>query len=278
MVRMPTAEEIAALRQALSEAVARGEELAGELRVVRTERDLLKEQLNRFKRQLFDAKSEVSAAHQKDMFFNEAELEGAQAQPAAAETEDERIDVPAHQRAKRGRKPLDPALPRDVRRHELPEGERVCPHDGARLSEIGVEVSEQMVVVPQQVRVIRHERVKYACPCCDGGMRLAAKPPQVIPKGLLTESALAWVATSKYLDGLPLYRQAALLGRFGGTDISRNTLAASIVRVGEAAQPVENLLRDDLLDSPLIFGDETELQVLKEPGRKAQAKSYIWAQ
>jgi hypothetical protein len=54
MVRMPTPEEIAALRQALSDAVARGEELAGELRVVRTERDLLKEQLNRFKRQLFE--------------------------------------------------------------------------------------------------------------------------------------------------------------------------------------------------------------------------------
>jgi transposase len=57
---MPTAEEIAALRQALSEAVARGEELAGELRVVRTERDLLKEQLNRFKRQLFDASAAPS--------------------------------------------------------------------------------------------------------------------------------------------------------------------------------------------------------------------------
>jgi len=37
-------------------------------------------------------------------------------------------------------------------------------------------------------------------------------------------------------------------------------------------------MRDELLDSPLIFGDETELQVLKEPGRRAQAKSYIWAQ
>jgi transposase len=115
--------------------------------------------------------------------------------------------VPAHQRTKRGRKPLDPALPRDVRRHELPEDERVCPHDGAALREIGVEVSEQLDVVPQQVRVIRHERVKYACPCCDGGLRLAPKPPQVIPKGLLSEAALAWVITSKYLDGLPLYRQ-----------------------------------------------------------------------
>jgi transposase len=285
MVHMPTAEEIAALRHALLDAIARGEqaarrseELAGELRVVRTERDLLKEQLNRFKRQLFDAKSEVSAAHQKDMFFNEAEVEGAQAQPAVAETEDEKIDVPAHKRAKRGRKPLDPALSREVLRHELPEGERVCPHDGARLSEIGVEVSEQLDIVPQQVRVIRHERVKYACPCCDGGLRLAAKPPQVIPKGLLSEAALAWVITSKYLDGLPLYRQAALLGRFGGTELSRNTLAAGVVRVGMATQPVVNLLRDALLDSFIVHGDETEVQVLKEPGRKAQAKSYMWVQ
>jgi transposase len=281
MVHMPTAEEITALREALADAIALGqqasrqsEELAGELRMVRTERDLLKEQLNRFKRQLFDAKSEVSAAHQKDLFFNEAEVQGAHAQPAAAEN----IDVPAHKRAKRGRKPLDPALPREVRRHELPEDQRVCPHDGAALREIGVEVSEQLDIVPQQVRVIRHERVKYACPCCDGGLRLAAKPAQVIPKGLLSEAALAWVVTSKYLDGLPLYRQAALLGRFGGTQLSRNTLAAGVVRVGQATQPVVNLLRDALLDSFIVHGDETEVQVLKEPGRKAQAKSYMWVQ
>jgi transposase len=271
MTRMPMPEDVEALKKALSDAL-------GELRVVRTERDLLKEQLNRFKRQLFDAKSEVSTAHQKDLFFNEAEIEGAHAQPAAAETEDELIEVPAHQRAKRGRKPLDPALPRDVRRHELPEDERVCPHDGAALREIGVEVSEQMDVIPQQVRVIRHERVKYACPCCDGGLRLAPKPPQVIPKGLLSEAALAWVITVKYLDGLPLYRQAVLLGRFGGTELSRNTLAASVVRVGQATQPVINLLRDALLDSFIVHGDETEVQVLKEPDRRAQAKSYMWVQ
>jgi transposase len=279
MVDMPTPEEFAALQKALADALKHNESLAGELRLTRTERDLLKEQLNKFKRQLFAASSEVTGQHQKDMFFNEAESLGAQAEPAAAEeTDDDKVDVPGHKRAKRGRKPLDPALPREVVRHELPESERVCPHDGAALREIGVEVAEQLDIIPQQVRVIRHERVKYACPCCDGGMRLAARPAQVIAKGLFTESALAWIATSKYLDGLPLYRQAALLGRFGGTDISRNTVAGSIVRVGQAVQPVVNLLRDELLDSPLVFGDETELQVLKEPGRSAQAKSYIWAQ
>jgi hypothetical protein len=99
----------------------------------------------------------------------------------------------------------------------------------------------------------------------------------LIPKGLLTESALAWVITAKYQDALPLYRQAALLGRFGG-ELSRNTLAGSLVRVGAAVQPIINLLRDQLLDAALIHGDETELQVLKEPGRAARAKSYLWAQ
>lgn len=298
MVSTPTPEEFAALQSALDELLRRNETLdaelaattvelktlGGELRVVRTERDLLKEQLNRFKRKLFDARSEAAASvQQKDMFFNEAEAEGAKAQPAAEETGDDKagddqVEVPAHKRTKRGRKPLDPALPREVVRHELPEYERVCPHDGSALTEIGVEVSEQLDIVPQQVRVLRHERVKYACPCCDGAIKLAARPPQVIPKGLLSEAAHAWVITAKYLDGLPLYRQAALLGRFGGTDWSRNTLAAGVVKVGMAVQPLVNLLRDEMLAAPIVYGDETELQVLKEPGRKAQAKSYLWAQ
>ena len=189
---MPTAEEFAALQQALAEATRRSESLVGELRVVRTERDLLKEQLNKFKRQLFAAKSEASARDQKDMFFNEAEDLGADAQPAEEELEDDdTVTVPAHKRAKRGRKPLDPALAREVVRHELPEAERMCPHDGATLQEIGVEASEQLDIIPQQVRVIRHERVKYACPCCDFALRLAAKPEQVIPKGLFSEGLLA---------------------------------------------------------------------------------------
>ncbi len=282
MQQMPSAEEFKALQQALAEATRnsqraaqRNQALIGELRVVRSERDLLQEQLNKFKRQLFAAKSEALGTDQKEMFFNEAEELGAAAKPAV---EDKTLDVPGHKRAKRGRKPLDPALPREVVRHELPESERVCPHDGATLQEIGVEASEQLDIIPQQVRVIRHERVKYACPCCDGGLRLAAKPEQVIPKGLFTEGLLAWVITSKYMDGLPLYRQAALLGRFGGADLSRNTMAASVVRVGQAVQPIINLLRDRLLEAPLIYGDETEIQVLKEAGRKAQTKSYMWAQ
>ena len=250
--------------------------LSGEVRTLKVKVSLLEERLKAHLRQLFDAKSEVRGSEQKDLFFNEVEALAPAGTPVAEETTVE-VDVPAHKRKKRGRKPLDPNLPRDIVRHELPESDRICAHDGVALVEIGVEISEQLDIIPQQVRVIQHHRVKYACPCCDQGIKVTPAAARIIPKGLLTESALAWVVTSKYMDALPLYRQAALLGRFGG-DLSRNTLAASLIKVGEAVQPVINLLRDHLLDADLVHADETTIQVLKEPGKKAQTKSYLWAQ
>ena len=176
MVDTPTLEEFAALQQALADALKRNDSLVGELRVTRTERDLFKEQLNKFERQLFAANSGAASPHQKDMFFNEAGSLGAQAEPAAEESAEDKIDVPGHKRAKRGRWTR--------RCHarccgmNCPSASACAPHHGAALREIGVKVSEQLDIIPQQVRVIRHERVKYACPCCDGGMRLATRAPR----------------------------------------------------------------------------------------------------
>jgi Transposase and inactivated derivatives len=277
-------EELNALREALRIAhdeITRADKertaLRNEVRLLKAERDLLKERLNARIRELFAAKSEARGTDQRDFFFNEAEaLAPDAATPGAAEDEEE-VEVKGHKRAKRGRKPLDPNLPRETVRIELPQSDRVCPHDGAALVEIGVEASEQYHVIPQQVRVLRTERVKYACPCCNQGMRTAALPPRIIPKGVLSEATLAWVITSKYQDALPLYRQAALLARFGG-EISRNTLAANVIACGEAVQPIINLIRDSLFDQNVVYGDETEVQVLKEPGRAAQRKSYMWIQ
>jgi len=266
-----TAEELAAL-------IAERDALAGALRVATTERDLALERLRALQRQLFAAKSEARSADQKDLFLNEAEALAPTGQTAPAQAEpEESTPVTGHQRKKPGRKPLDPALPREIVRHELPESERICAHDGHALVEIGADVSEQLDVIPEQVRVLQHHRIKYACPCCDQSLKVTPAPARIIPRGLLSEQAQAWVITGKYQFGMPLYRTAALLRRFGG-DLASNTLAAGVVRIGQAVQPVINLLRDHLLDSDLIYGDETTVQVLKEPGRKAQTKSYMWAQ
>ncbi|WP_429500645.1 IS66 family transposase (plasmid) [Robbsia andropogonis] len=271
---MPT-ETITLSAQEYQVLLAERAALHDKLRLVTAERDLAEERLRAYKHDLFGASSEARGADQLGL-FNEAEsLARAGAVPALEDGPT--TQVSAYGRKKRGRKPLDAGLPREYVRHELPESERFCAHDGHALIEIGVETSEQLDVIPEQVRVIQHQRVKYACPCCDLGMRVTPAPARIIPRGLLTEAALSWIITGKYQYGMPLYRQASLLRRFGG-DISSNTLAASVVRVGLATQPVINLMRDALLESDLIYGDETTFQVLKEPGRRPQAKSYLWAQ
>jgi len=161
-------------------------------------------------RRLFAAKSEARRAAQDDLLLNEAEALAPPGTPVAGEEAAGDIEVAGHIRQKRGRKPLAPHLPREIVRHELPESERVCAHDGTTLIEIGVDISEQLDIIPQQVRVIQHQRVKYACPCCDESIQVTPAPARLIPKGLLSESALAWVIAAKYQDALPLYRQAAL--------------------------------------------------------------------
>jgi transposase len=216
-------------------------------------------------------------ARQQDLFFNEAEALAPGADPAQESEPDRTVDIPAHKRIRRGRKPLDPALPRVTVCHDLSEAERTCEHDGSMLVEIDVRVREQLDIVPEQLRVIRHEYPVYACPTCDQSIKVAPAPLRIIPKGLFTEAALAWLVVAKFADGLPLHRLAVILRRVGG-DISRGTLAASMIRLGQAVQPLINLMRDVLLESDILYGDETTVQVLKEPGRAAQAKSFVWAQ
>lgn len=182
-----TAEELLQLRSAARELDA----LKKKLRLVSVERDLLREKLKAFQRKLFSAKSETRGSEQKDLFFNEAEALAPTAATLPAQEDSGEVGGPGHKRRKPGRKALDPNLPRISLRHELPEHERVCPHDGQALTEIGIEISEQLDIVPQQIRVIQHQRVKYACPCCDGGIKVTPAPARIIPKGLLTEAALA---------------------------------------------------------------------------------------
>jgi transposase len=49
--------------------------------------------------------------------------------------------------------------------HDIPEDQRHCPHDGQILTEINQVVSEQVDIIPAQLRVIRHIRKQYACAC-----------------------------------------------------------------------------------------------------------------
>ena len=187
------------------------------------------------------------------------------------------VDVPAHTRKSPKRSPLPETLPRIEVVHDLDEADKVCPHDGSALEQFGEETSEQLDIVPAKVRVLRHIRLKYRCPCCDGSLRRAPMTPQPIPKSMASPGLLAHIVTAKFVDALPLYRQVKQFDRIG-VMLSRATLASWMIRMGEHVQPLINLLRDELLSTAYLQMDETRVQVLKEPGKTAESLSYLWAQ
>ena len=131
--------------------------------------------------------------------------------------------------------------------HDLPESEKVCERDGTALERIGEETSEQLDYQPAKVRVIRHVRPKYACPCCRQGVKLAPVPLQLLPKSLASPALLAHIVTAKYVDGLPLHRQEAQWERLGVT-LGRATMAGWMIKLGGThIVPLINLMNEQLL-------------------------------
>lgn len=270
-------DDVGALKSIISEKLALLREQ--ELRIA-----VLEEQLRLAAHKRFGASSEKANPDQF-RFFNEAEAVSA-APDSDAQTE---ITVPAHKRAKGGRKPLDPDLPRVRIEHDIAETEKLCPCGSGHIRpRIGEMVSEQADIVPARVQVLQHVRFKYGpCRVCDGvfpagaeaseprAVIVAPLPSQPIPKSIASPGTCAFVVTAKYADGLPLYRLEKILARYG-LDVSRGTLAAWMIRLGDLVVPLMNLMEDTQAAYDILQMDETSVQVLKEDGRAAQTKSLMW--
>lgn len=236
----------------------------------------LREELSILRHNLFGASSEQTPVDQARL-FDEAELHAAPTTDVdVSETADDvASDAAEPVRRYRGRPKIPAHFPRVEIHHQLPDAERVCPHDGTALVEIGCDTSEQFEYIPATVRVLKHFRHKYACPHCESHVAIAAKPAEPIPKSIATAGLLSYVAGAKYVDGLPLYRVAAILSRLG-IDIDRTTLANWMIAMGMLVQPLIDRCWQQVRSSSLLFMDETRVQVLKEPGRAAQTQSYMW--
>jgi transposase len=278
-------DDIDALKSLVAEQLARNEQLQAEQQTVTQKNEQLKAQVLSLQEQLNLAIARRYAASSEKIspdqifLFDEAEAAGcagADADDTAEPAADDMVTVAAHQRKKRGRKPIPDNLPRIDVIHELAESERHCDHDGRRLTEIGEVTSEQLDIIPAKIQVLRHIRKQYACDCGQC-LKTAPLPAQPIPKSLASPGLLAHVTISKYQDALPLYRQEQILQRIG-VDIPRATLANWMIKAGTLIQPLINLLQDRLLSADILQMDETPVQVLKEPGKTAQSKSYLWVQ
>jgi len=237
----------------------------------------LLEQLKLARHQRFSPTSEKQSPQQDELFDEVEHLVSAESfQDDSVENGKDTDTTTPPKKKKRGRSVLPAHLKRVDIIHDLKATEKFCRHDGQPLHKIGEEVSEQLEIIPAKVHVLRHRRFKYSCRCCEQGVHTAEISKQAFPKSNASAGTLAYIAVSKYQDALPLYRLENIFKR-SKVYIPRNTMANWMIKLGgEIFTPLINLMRDQLLEQPLIHYDETTYQVLKEPGKSAQSTSYMW--
>jgi transposase len=230
--------------------------------------DRLKLMIDKFRHMLFGRKSEKLVMQLEQM---ELQLEELEADQAEAEIVAETVCPAAAGRPRRARKSLPEHLPREVITHS-PAGDG-CPDCGASLRPFGEDVTEQLEYVPENFRVIRHVRPKFACSGCDRVVEAPA-PSRPIQRGLAGPALLAHVVVSKYCDHLPLYRQSEIFAR-QGVEIERSTLAGWVGAASDLLSPLVTALRKHVMSGMKLHADDTPIPVLA-PGNGKTRTGRLW--
>jgi transposase len=232
------------------------------------------EQFHLARHKQFGVSSERCVKEQPNL-FNEAE-----AIAEAGTVEEEIRQTITYERKKPGRRPIPQDLPIERIEYRLPEEEQICTACGGHLHEMSEELRHEVKLIPAQVKMIQHARIVYGCRNCEKHgievpIKTAKAPRPVIEKGLASPSAVAYVMTTKFVDGVPLYRQEQHYARLG-IELSRGVLSNWMIKGSEWLELIYGRMKQKLREQEILHADETTLQVLKEPGRAAESQSYMW--
>lgn len=239
-----------------------------------------REEIAYLRKKLFGSSSEKRSLDIPGQYnlFNEAEQE------QKPEVLDEIFDIITEEPKKRKQKATNAE-----RFNGLPiekvyldkDGEKVCAECGTPLVYIGEEyVRRELKFTPAKMTVIEYYSKNYKCPECENNeFPCIIKGKDGKPHGLygmISAETLAWLMYQKFCNSLPFYRQEKDWKQYG-VSITRATMANWVIRNSESfLKPLYEFFRKKLLGREFLMADETPLQVLHEPERRAQTKSFMW--
>jgi transposase len=189
-----------------------------------------------------------------------------------------RLDVGAsapNPTPRRGHGPrVQPSLPILDVIHELDEADRTCPQCGGALAEMTgqTEDSEEVTVVERRFVILKHQRKKYRC-ACNGCVDTAPGPLKLQPGSRYSTAFAVEVAVAKYLDHLPLERQARIMRR-EGLAIDSQTLWDQLDVLAEVLQPTYDAIARHVLEADVVGADETWWRLMDKKGSK---RWWVWS-
>jgi transposase len=103
---------------------------------------------------------------------------------------------------------------------------------------------------------------------------LAPAPARPVAGGYASAGLLAWIALSKYVDHLPLYRQERMSARWGAT-ITRQTMTDWMALTAQWLEPIYRRMYHELLQGGYVQADETPVRC-NDPDEKRGGTTQGW--
>ena len=193
-------------------------------------------------------------------------------------------EVKSYTRKTPGRVSIPESFPREEIIHDISEAEKNC-SCGCKMQSFGEEIVEKVNIIPSQIKVTKHIRLKYICKNCKGThpdiskeVKIAPPVPQFLPKAIADTGFLAYIFVAKFCDGIPFYRLCNILKRHEFT-ISRGTLCNNARDSFDRLKFLDDDFWNLILQSPVLQIDETPLKVLNESSIEKinkESKSYMF--
>ena len=163
----------------------------------------------------------------------------------------------------------------------LSDEDKHCVQCGTEMAAIGTEVIRTEVqYTPAKLERVEYIATTYECPDC----KETEEPyfikdeecrPALLPPSFVSESLAASSFYKKFALSIPYYRQETDFKQ-SGVDIRRDTMANwAILCHQRYLSPMIEYFEREFKKRKFVMMDETPLQVLKEPGKTPQSKSYI---
>jgi len=164
--------------------------------------------------------------------------------------------------------------------YELTDELCKCPTCQAAREKIGTAISYTIEYLPGSFVRVRHVQHKYACRACEQNgdnpnIMLAAKTNgSPIDKGLPGPGLLAYVATAKFGDYLPLHRLQHIFAR-QGFELDRSTMCLWMADIARLVRPLYDRMVQRVKQSDVLATDDTEMPLL-QPGKAQKARMWIY--
>ena len=227
--------------------------------------------------QLYGKKSEKRRILEEDGNLTWDELLGEVRALAPAAEEPSSPKAPSKKMGlKKGPKPLDPALPREVIAIPAPDlKELICPVTNRPMQPAFVEVLEVLARKPAEYFVKRYERTVFTSPAKTAPV-YGPWPADVLPRARVHASIVAHIAAAHFCEHQPYYRLEKHLERLG-VDLPRVCQVSLMAQLEERTRPLVTALQAQVFASGYIHLDATPIDLV-DPGRPgAVRESTLWA-